>query len=335
MSGFLPTLSFSSVMCRSHLLRAIRVFFEGRGFVEVQTPVLSADTVVDRFVEPIFVNDESLPLTYRNDRNYYLQTSPEFAMKRLLSAGFDAIFQICPAFRRWDRGVLHNIEFTMLEWYRVGDDYYSGMRFLWELVSSVLGNSLFQHLERNFSEISFVKFDEIFTKYVGKNYRGLSIEKFRVIADERGIGYPESFLGEGNELLWIDLLFSELVQPELRAAIVYDYPEGQSQLAKCRTNDEGVVVSERFELFLGGVEVANGYNELTDAKELRERLSRVSAARVLDGAAVLPVESRLLRAMEYGLPESSGTALGVDRLLLYILGAKSIDDVIAFPIEYC
>ncbi|MDR2170178.1 MAG: EF-P lysine aminoacylase GenX [Planctomycetaceae bacterium] len=336
MDRFLPTASLSNIIYRSELLRAVRVFFDGFGFIEVQTPVLSADTVIDNYVEPLCVCDASLPINFHGSRNYYLQTSPEFAMKRLLAAGMDSIYQICPAFRCGDRGKLHNIEFTMLEWYRTGDNYETGMRLLAELVQAIFDNKVFQKIKKNFPPISFMRFDEIFCKYVGQSFRNLSIKEFSDIAKLRGVCYPDSYLVEGSELLWIDLFFSEFAQPELNGVIVYDYPEGQSQLACCGTDINGNKISERFELFLGGIEIANGYHELSDAEELRERLQNVAAKRENEGKIKFPVESRLLQAMESesGLPPSSGTALGIDRLLLYLLDANSIDDVITFPIEY-
>ncbi|MDR2642410.1 MAG: EF-P lysine aminoacylase GenX [Planctomycetaceae bacterium] len=335
MKNFLPTASIENIRYRSELLRTIREFFICRNFIEVQTPALSADTLVDRYVEPICVKDDSLPVNYHGNQNYYLQTSPEFAMKRLLAAGLNAIYQICPAFRRGDRGKLHNIEFTMLEWYRAGDNYEMGMNILAELIQSVFDNPVFKCIRENCPTISFVQFDEIFCQYVGQSFRSLSIADFRELADLRGINYPESYIHNGNESAWTDLFFSELVQPELESVIVYDYPEGQSQLARCGMDSKGNKISERFELFLGGIEIANGYHELTDSTELRRRLRQVTAIRVEDGGLQFPVESRLLQAMESGLPPASGTALGIDRLLLYILNANSLNDVIAFPIEYC
>ncbi|MDR2761054.1 MAG: EF-P lysine aminoacylase GenX [Planctomycetaceae bacterium] len=337
MTNFLPTASLESILYRSELLRAIREFFVSRKFIEVQTPVLSADTVVDRYVEPICVSDNSLPMTYRGDRNYYLQTSPEFAMKRLLVAGMKSIYQICPAFRRGDRGRLHNIEFTMLEWYRVGDNYKDGMNFLVELIRAIFDNPVLNCVNKKFPLISFCRFDDLFCQHVGRSFRGLSVGEFREIAELRGVKYPESYCVDGCESDWVDLFFSELVQPKLEGVVVYDYPVMQSQLASCGVDDEGNKVSERFELFLGGVEIANGYYELTDVKEVRKRFEQIAETRSKGGEIKLPVESRLLWAMESesGLPLSSGAALGVDRLQLYLLSAKSIDEVIAFPIEYC
>jgi lysyl-tRNA synthetase class 2 len=331
----MPKFLLENICYRSELLSAIRVFFESRKFVEVQTPVLSADTVVDRYVEPIIVSDSSLPLNYRGDRNYYLQTSPEFAMKRLLVAGMKSIYQICPAFRRGDRGKLHNIEFTMLEWYRAGDNYNDGMKFLAELTLTIFNNPALNRARKIFPTISFLRFDDLFCRYVGCSFRSLSTRDFRRIADGCGVKYPESYLADGCELEWIDLFFSELIQPHLEGVIVYDYPAGQSQLACCRIDDEGNKVSERFELFLNGIEIANGYHELTDANEIRNRFEQVAKIRANDGEIKLPVESRLLKAMESGLPSSSGTALGIDRLQLYLLDAESIDEVITFPIEFC
>jgi lysyl-tRNA synthetase class 2 len=332
---FLPTASLENIRYRSELLRAIREFFNDRNFIEVQTPILSADTVIDHFVEPICVCDNSLPLNYHGNRNYYLQTSPEFAMKRLLAAGLNSIYQICPAFRRGDRGRLHNIEFTMLEWYRAGDNYKTGMQFLAELVQSIFDNPIFNRSKKIFPSISFVSFEELFCQYVGQSFRRLSIQDFRKTADSSGVQYPESYADNNNELVWIDLFFSEFIQPKLKYTIVYDYPESQSQLAQNGIDKNGNKISERFELFLNGIEIANGYHELVDSAEIRKRFEQISKKRIEDGKLPLPIESRLLNAMKFGLPTSSGTALGIDRLLLYLLDAESIDDVITFPIEIC
>jgi lysyl-tRNA synthetase class 2 len=335
---FLPTASIDNIRYRSDLLRMIRRFFDDCGFIEVQTPVLSADTVVDVFVEPICVSG-GLPLNYRGGVDYYLQTSPEFAMKRLLSAGLKSIYQICPVFRKGDRGKLHNIEFTMLEWYCVDDDYFGGRSRLIDLVRAIFSGWHSLQPERIFPSISSVTFDELFQKWTGYSFHLLDCAACRVIADAHRIQYPDSFVLSGGDdvdvLGWLDLIFSELIQPNLDGVVVYDYPSSQSQLARRGRDINGKIISERFELFLGGVEIANGYNELLDADELRERFQKTSMTRDKMGRSQLPVESRLLQAMQKGLPASSGTAVGVDRLMLYLSGAETIDQVMTFPIEYC
>lgn len=311
---------------RSELLRDIRQFFHDRNFCEVQTPVLSADTIVDCNLEPFVVTEKMLPLNHHNTRQYYLQTSPEFAMKRLLAAGLDPIFQIAPVFRSGDRGRLHNIEFSMLEWYRIGDNYQTGMFFLAELI-----RFLFDTHKIKISEIGYSTYRDIFESEVGINPHTATMDELRTICNSRRISYPDSNWGDQPDD-WLDLLFLELVQPALESVIIYDFPDSQSQLARIRQEEE-YAVSERFELFLKGHEIASGYHEARDAAELRRRFHKNRERRLARGQAWLPVSSRLLTVMELGFPPCSGTALGIDRLLMIMLDADSIEDVLTFPIE--
>ena len=312
---------------RSELLKSIRQFFYDRKFCEVQTPVLSADTNVDCYLEPLAVTDRSLPINHHHTRKYYLQTSPEFSMKRLLAAGLDPIFQITPVFRLGDRGQFHNVEFTMLEWYRIGDNYKTGMFLLAELIR-------FLHVALNVksvSEIGYCTYRDAFESEVGLNPHTTTAQELQAICDARNIAYPEP---NGTTSLddWLDLLFAELVQPTLESVIVYDFPQSQSLLAKVR-QDEEYAVSERFELFLRGHEIASGYHENRDATELRRRFQANRERRLASGRVWLPIDSRLLTIMELGFPQCSGTALGIDRLAMVMLDADSIEDVLTFPIE--
>jgi lysyl-tRNA synthetase class 2 len=311
---------------RSKLLRNIRYFFYDRNFCEVQTPVLSADTNVDCRLDPLAVTEKSLPLNHHNTRRYYLQTSPEFAMKRLLAAGLDPVFQIAPAFRLGDRGQFHNVEFTMLEWYRIGDNYQTGMFLLAELV-----RFLFDAEKIECGEIGYSTYQDLFESEVGINPHTATVENLKTICHDRKITYPESNWGDLPDD-WLDLLFSEVVQPTLESVIVYDFPRSQSQLAKIR-HDAEYAVSERFELFLKGHEIANGYHEARDAAELRRRFRQNRDRRLARGQSWLPINNRLLTVMELGFPECCGTALGIDRLLMVMLDAETIEDVLTFPIE--
>lgn len=376
-----PTAPLENLHRRAILYRTIRRFFDRLGFVETTTPFLSRDTVVDRFVEPISVavplcwseKDEFAERRFRDPETarrqattFYLQTSPEFAMKRLIAAGMDAIYQLAPACRRGDRGAWHNVEFTMLEWYRRGDDYRTGRRFLAELALGV-ANEFFAEtgLEpKRWAQKPVVErtFADVFEEKTGINPHWATCGDLRDFADREKIPYPESYLGEENRAFagngedrvngeaggkgatkddWLDLIFAEVVQPELgvdAAVVVYDYPASQSQLAKTRREfdterKESFEVTERFELFVDGVELANGYHELLDASVLRARIETTSEERRRDGSSELPRESRLLQAMEAGLPACSGCALGVDRFFAVLIGAKSLDETLAFPIE--
>lgn len=359
---FRPTAPLENLRRRAALYRSLRAFFDAQDFVEVSTPTLSRDVVVDRFVESIPVKldrcwQESDDLAYarfpskelseENSTTFYLQTSPEFAMKRLVASGMNAIYQLAPAYRRGDRGELHNLEFTMLEWYRLGDDYLAGREFLASLIRRV-AQDFYQRvglkmLER-FQNVEERTFGGVFFEYTGLDPHDAASEDLRAFADERGIPYPDSYAdpdGAANKDDWLDLVFSDAVQPNLgkdAAVILYDYPASQSQLANAgeavdpRTGKTRVV-SRRFELFVNGVELANGYDELLDPAVLRDRIAVTTEERKHDGSPELPRESRLLAAMDHGLPQCSGCALGVDRFLLTLLDSMKIDDVIAFPIE--
>lgn len=319
---FKSTASIDTLRQRAELLRRTRSFFDQRGFFEVQTPLLSADTVVDRHLDPVPVNLPNDPFDMKNGRPMWLQSSPEFAMKRLVASGAEAIYQITPAFRIGERGNQHNPEFTMLEWYRRGDDMQAGIRLLSEFASELLAAPS--------AEVKTI--GHACQEHMGTNLLKLSATELKTQCVAAGITIPTSV--EANDWdTWFDLLFSELVQPKLghkTPVIVHDYPASQAALAKVRPNSE---VAERFELFIRGVELANGYHELQDADELMHRNKSVNDQRRHDGKSQLPQDSRLLDAMRSGLPACSGVALGFDRLVMLATGANSIDDVIPFPID--
>ncbi len=359
---FRPTAPLENLRLRAELYRRLRFFFDELGFVEVSTPTLSRDVVVDRFVESIPVKIDQCwrerdalsqkrfsdpVLAKERSTTFYLQTSPEFAMKRLVAAGMQSIYQLAPAYRRGDRGELHNLEFTMLEWYRQGDDYQAGRALLCALVEQVSA----QFYERTgVSRVSWSKgrveqrsFGSVFMEYTNVNPHVCSSDDLRRYADQNGIAYPSGYANDESTTKddWLDLIFSEAVQPHLgfeSPILLYDYPASQSQLAKTGesfdpTTGERQIVSRRFELFAMGIELANGYDELLDSEALRARIEVTSAERRRDGSPELPRESRLLAAMDAGLPPCSGCALGVDRFLCVLLGARKIDEVLTFPIE--
>lgn len=320
---FRSTATIEVLKRRAELLRITREFFDSRGFFEVQTPLLSADTVVDRHLDPIPVALPTDPFGQSPGRPMWLQTSPEFAMKRLLASGADAIYQITPAFRIGESGDQHNPEFTMLEWYRIGDGMNEGMQLLADFVTETLDTS----------EATTKSIGASFEELAGFNPMTMSCAELREQCRQADVGIPESLEADDWDT-WFDLLFTELLQPKLGVrspAIVHDYPASQAALAKIRTGHPDV--AERFELFLNGVELANGYHELLDADELVRRNIEVNQQRAGDRKPPLPNESRLLDAMKHGLPSCSGVALGFDRLVMLAIEAKSIKDVIPFPID--
>lgn len=320
-ADFAPTASWAMLKRRADLLARSREFFDVRGFTEVETPLLSADTVIDRHIDPIAVTLPGGPCPSSPGKTYWLQTSPEFCMKRLLAAGADAIYQITRAFRAGECGPLHNIEFTILEWYRVGDSYEDGMRLLAEFASALIGCPAPNR----------VSYRDAYLQYAGVEPHAAELPELREAASRRGIDVPEALAADREALL--DLLLLHCVQPQLgrpQPTILFDYPGRQSALARIR--DECPPVAERFELYAEGLELANGYHELLDVNQLRQRNKRVNQLRREDGKPELPEESRLIAAMDRGLPPCCGVALGLDRLLMLIAGATRIDQVIAFPI---
>lgn len=317
-----PTASLQNLHRRAEVLWLIRQFFHERGIAEVQTPILSHDTVIDRHIDPVRLPAAQLELPMLGAGELYLQTSPEFCMKRLLAAGMTAIYELRAVFRAGERGDFHNPEFTMLEWYRVGDDLWQGVHLLSDLVKQLL----------QVAEVEILTYQASFQQHAGCDPLLATPAELSELAVQWELGVDRQWSQDRDD--WLNLLFSEVVQPRLgRTAptIVTHYPASQSALARFSAEDPRT--AERYELFVRGVELANGYHELLDAAELEQRNQVSLKQRASDGKAHLPSNSRLLAAMQAGLPACSGCALGVDRLLMVAVGASRIDEVIAFPIE--
>lgn len=248
-------------------------------------------------------------------------------MKRLLAAGSGAIYQVCKVFRDQESGRLHNPEFTLLEWYRPGMDYHA-------LMDEVV--SLIQRLLRPYRGVGSVKrytYRDVFRRHAGVDPFDVAIETFPRVLRERGVIAPEG-LSMTDRDGWLDLALTHIVEPALAPqglCFIYDFPASQAALARVRQDDEPV--AERFELYLDGVELANGYQELTDPGEQRQRFEAELARRSGDGLEAVPLDERFLAALESGLPEGAGVALGIDRLLMQALGADSLQDVLAFPLD--
>jgi elongation factor P--(R)-beta-lysine ligase len=320
---FRPSASWEVLHLRARLLRRIRRFFEDRRFLEVETPLLSADTVIDRHLDPIPVTLFANPQRMAEGPRRWLQTSPEFAMKRLLAAGAPSIYQITRAFRGGEVGRLHNPEFTIVEWYGIEHGLQQGMQLL-----SDLAELLFQR-----GAAERISYAAAFDRWVGLDPHGADGPQLAVVAERQGIAVPDSLLVDDRDG-WLDLLLVECIEPHLgfgAPVILYDYPATQAALA--RLSDDRTPVAERFELYFRGIELANGYHELMDPQELRCRNRRINRSRQADGKPLLPESSRLLAAMEHGLPPCTGVALGFDRSVMLACGASELSEVIAFPSE--
>ena len=317
-----PTATPDALLRRSEIVWQIRQFFHARGFAEVHTPIISHDTVVDLNIEPVRISGRSLDCQGAGCDDLFLQTSPEFAMKRLLAAGMTSIYSIGPVFRAGERGTNHNPEFTMVEWYQVGDDMSAGVALVDELVRAVLASPPAEVITYQQACKTHAAFDPLAT----------SVKELATLAVSKQLGVSVDWSDDLDT--WLDLLFSELVQPKLgweRPTIVTNYPASQSALARIAASDPRT--AERFELFVRGIELANGYHELLDPSELMARNEQTEAKRRELGRPILPVSSRLIYAMQSGIPACSGCALGLDRLIMVAINAQSIDQVLTFPIE--
>ncbi len=314
-----PAVGPEALRARARLLRGIRRFLDERGVLEVETPVLSRagttdpaiDSLATRFTGPGAA--AGLPL--------WLHTSPEFPMKRLLAAGSGPIYQICRVFRDGEAGRLHNPEFTLLEWYRPGFDLARLMDEVSALVRSLLPAC---------AGDTRATYGDLFQRHLGIDPHRASVDELRRAARAAGV---DPSLEAGDRDAWLDLLMSHCIEPRLPDGLcfVHDYPASQAALARLRPGDPPV--AERFELYLDRVELANGFHELADAAEQRRRFEGDLARRRAEGRPGPPLDEALLQALAAGLPDCSGVALGVDRLLMRVVGADRIDQVLAFPID--
>jgi lysyl-tRNA synthetase class 2 len=309
---FGPSASLIALEQRAAMLRKLRDFFHSRNFLEVDTPLLADEVIPELHIEPIRTGDES-----------FLQASPELHMKRLLAAGASAIFQVTRSFRAGERGRLHNPEFTIVEWYRAGDDMQAGIDLLDELIQSLLGTP--PALRTSYAEA--------FEQLLRICPPTATIVELSTAAEAANIHVPSN-LDRNDRDEWLNLLLATRMESQFgryRPEFIYHYPASQASLAKVIASGAGHDVAERFELYYHGIELANGFHELCDAAEQRRRFEAVNAARVGDGRPGLPIPESLLAALEQGLPDCTGAALGFDRLVMLSAGAQSIDDVIAFP----
>lgn len=298
------------------MLKDIRAFFDAREVLEVETPLLASAGNTD-------VHIESLRTVF-GGQDYYLNTSPEFAMKRLLAAQSGSIYQVCKAFRDDELGPMHNPEFTMLEWYRTEFDMFQLMDEIEALVQALSAES-----QAAFGRFSYA---EAFEQYANLNPHLASASECRDCAIEYGIEQPVG-MGE-NKDEWLDWLLTQLVLPALPSdqfSFIYDYPASQCALARLRVNEDGEQVASRFELFYGETELANGFHELSEAGEQRQRFEADNKIRLLENKPAVIIDELLLSALENGLPDCSGVALGLDRLLMALTKSALIDDVLAFP----
>ncbi|AUH02413.1 elongation factor P--(R)-beta-lysine ligase [Pectobacteriaceae bacterium CE70] len=315
-----PSASIATLLKRASIMMDIRRFFADRGVLEVETPAMSQATVTDVHLSPFqthFVGPgaaEGLTL--------YLMTSPEYHMKRLLAAGSGPIFQLCRSFRNEESGRHHNPEFTMLEWYRLHYDMYRLMNEVDDLLQQVLECDNAERLT----------YQQAFQRHLEIDPLSADKAQLRDVAEKLGVGDVAANENDRDTLL--QLLFTVGVETNIgrdKPAFVYHFPATQASLAEISTEDHRV--AERFEVYFKGIELANGFRELTDSHEQRQRFEQDNRKRTARGLPVQPIDENLLAALEAGMPECAGVALGVDRLIMLALNAETLSDVIAFSVD--
>ncbi len=316
-----PSAAPPVLRARAKMLAEIRAYFARAGVMEVETPLCSRASGTDPALEPLRTRYTGPGAP--TGEVLYLQTSPEFSMKRLIAAGSGPIYQICKAFRDGERGALHNPEFSLLEWYRPGFDHHRLMDEVADLVRVVMGRRL---------PLRKLTYAEAFSP-LGIDPHTATAADLKERARVLGMAEAEHLELDAADP-WLDLLFTGYIECALGRGdlcLVYDYPASKASLARVRS---GVpAVAERFELYIDGVELANGFHELADAGEQQERFRRELAQRALNGRSLPAIDQNLLAALEAGLPDCSGVAIGLDRLLMVLLGKPRIDQVLAFPLE--
>lgn len=313
-----PSAPIHNLRARAKVLAQIRHFFAERNVLEVETPVLSRCAVSDPFIDSLEVSFGFQPGV--EDERLYLQTSPEYAMKRLLAAGSGDIYSMAKVFRNGESGRRHNPEFTMLEWYRQGFDDRQLMAEVDALLRSVIPNL----------EVSYLSYAQLFESELGLDPHTASLEQLQRVCRE----HVDAPFEDDDRDTWLNLLMSHVLEPRLQGAVfIHSYPASMAALAQLREDEQGRPVAARFELFVNGIELANGYHELTDAAEQERRLQADQQQRAALGLPQRPLEQRLVQALEAGLPDCAGVALGVDRLVMLALGADGLDQVVSFMHE--
>jgi len=319
-----PSASISTLKARSHFIADIRTFFAKKNVWEVETPILSNNTVTDLHLDA-FVTKFDFDIT-GEQQSLFLQTSPEFAMKRLLAADSGAIYQITKAFRHESAGRFHNPEFSMLEWYRPGFDDKKLMTELDELLQSIMDTQPALYLSYQQAFIQYLSFDPL----------DINLTRLKQIVSTHSS--DDWLQQESNPDTLLQWLFSMKIEPllgqeedQFKPCFVYDFPASQASLAKVSQSDSRV--AHRFELYYQGVELANGFYELQDHNEQLRRFNADNELRVQAGLAAKSLDSNLLAALESGLPDCAGVAVGIDRLFMLKQNLTHISQAISFDVS--
>ncbi len=314
-----PSASIDTLRARASILKSIRDFFAARDVLEVETPLMCGTSVTEPFIQSIPALFQAHP--NEPELRCYLQTSPEYAMKRLLAAGSGSIYQITKAFRQGEVGHLHNPEFTMLEWYRVGFNHHQLMDEMDELLQFILKTP----------RATRTTYQSLFQTY-------LSIDPLSVTAADLAACARQQHIDVATDIqdndTWLDILMTHCIEPQLgqtAPVFVYDFPASQAALARLSEHD--LRTASRFEVYFHGMELANGFHELQHAGEQRKRFENNLRKRKQLGLPELPMDEHFLAALEHGLPDCAGVALGIDRLVMLALQLPRIQDVLSFDVS--
>lgn len=325
-SSYAPTMSLAVAQQRAQFMSSIRQFFLKQQVLEVQTPLLSQAGNTDTFLQSV-----AAQVTYQDKPStYYLHTSPEFAMKRLLASWQVPIYQICPVFRDNEIGTRHNIEFTMLEWYQPNYSLADMAAEVGKLLEVLYGHPVV---------MNHYRYVDAFMDFVGIHPLTASLAALQAVAEDKGLmGFDFNSEHRNDSEAdrrqsWLDLLFSHAVEPHLGhdlPTLIIEYPPATAALAKTALDKEGNEVAKRFELYINGIEIANAYDELADGQALRARFEKDNQLRARHDLPVMPIDEHLIKASDDLMP-CSGIAVGIDRLFMVIVGAGSLEEVIPFP----
>ena len=316
-AGWQPTASLGALQTRAALLAAARVFFAERGVLEVETPILSAAAVSDPQIESLVTQVAGMGKVYMN-------TSPEYPMKRLLAAGYGDIYQICKVFRDEERGRWHNPEFTLIEWYRLGFDDAALMIEVETLIAGLLAPY------RRIEPAERLTYAAALQRHAGVDAHRAGDTELSAAAARHGIVCHADLDRDAK----LDLLMGLVVGPRLgreRPCFICDYPASQAALARLKPGSPAVAA--RFELYPDGIELANGFHELVNGAEQRSRFNQDLSLRRARGRVTPPLDERLLTALACGMPDCAGVALGFDRLVAIALGAPRLAETMAFTID--
>ena len=324
MTEWQPTASLEILKTKARLLNKLRAFFAEKDILEVQTPVLSQSGNTEPTIESFIIQE------HENSNHIiqpsFLNTSPEFAMKRLVAAGYGSIYQVSPAFRQDEQGHKHNPEFTLVEWYRVDFDHHALMGEVNSFIRYVADGFL------NLGRTEFFSYQDAMIKFAEVDPFNATIEDLKNAVSKAGI--DAIGMDDVHKDVWLNLLMSQVVEKNLPLncpVFIYDYPATQAALARIRKGSPDI--AERFELYVNGMELANGFHELNDANEQAERFHKDQDVRKKSGQQGIPADYHLIEALKYGLPDCAGVAIGFDRLLMVLTGAKHINEVLTFPFD--